>query len=76
MPPPLIVLDEPELGLHPFAIRVIAEMLEAASNKAQIILATQSVTLLNNYLPEAIIVAENNGLKTSFQRLVHSDLAH
>ena len=76
MPPPLIVLDEPELGLHPFAIRVIAEMLEAASNKAQIILATQSVTLLNNYPPEAIIVAENNGLKTSFQRLVHSDLAH
>lgn len=76
MPPPLIVLDEPELGLHPFAIRVLAEMREAASNKAQIILATQSVTLLNNYPPEAIIVAENNGLKTSFQRLVHSDLAH
>ncbi len=75
-PPPLIVLDEPELGLHPFAIRVLAEMLEAASNKAQIILATQSVTLLNNFPPKAIIVAENDGLKTSFQRLVYSDLAH
>jgi predicted ATPase len=68
-PPALILLDEPELGLHPFAIRILAEMLEAASSRVQVVLATQSVTLLNNFLPQDVIVAENDGLKTTFQRL-------
>jgi len=68
-PPALVLLDEPELGLHPFAIRLLAEMLVAASTRAQVLLATQSVTLLNNFGPQDIIVAENDGLKTTFQRL-------
>lgn len=68
-PPALILLDEPELGLHPFAIRILAEMIEAASKRVQVILATQSVTLLNNFEPKDVIVAENDGLKTSFNRL-------
>jgi predicted ATPase len=69
IPPSLILLDEPELGLHPFAIRILAEMLEAAAKRVQIILATQSVTLLNHISPKDVIVAENDGLKTTFQRL-------
>lgn len=68
-PPALILLDEPELGLHPFAIRILAEMIEAASKRVQVILATQSVTLLNNFEPKDIIVAENDGVKTTFKRL-------
>ncbi len=68
-PPALILLDEPELGLHPSAIRILAEMLEAASQNAQVILATQSVTLLNHFSPENVIVAENDGLRTTFERL-------
>lgn len=68
-PPALILLDEPELGLHPFAIRILAEMLEAASKRVQVVLATQSVTLLNNFAPQDVIVAENDGLKTTFQRI-------
>lgn len=68
-PPALILLDEPELGLHPFAIRILAEMIEAASKRVQVILATQSVTLLNNFEPKDVIVAENDGLKTAFSRL-------
>jgi predicted ATPase len=68
-PPALILLDEPELGLHPFAIRILAEMLEVASKRVQVVLATQSVTLLNNFAPKDVIVAENDGLKTTFQRL-------
>jgi predicted ATPase len=68
-PPALILLDEPELGLHPFAIRILAEMLEAASKRVQVLLATQSVTLLDNFAPQDVIVAENNGLKTTFNRL-------
>lgn len=68
-PPALILLDEPELGLHPFAIRILAEMLEASSKRVQVVLATQSVTLLNNFAPGDVIVAENDGLKTTFGRL-------
>jgi len=68
-PPALILLDEPELGLHPFAIRILAEMLQAASKRAQVLLATQSVTLLNHFSPQDVIVAENDGLKTTFNRL-------
>lgn len=75
-PPALILLDEPELGLHPFAIRILAEMLEAASNRVQVVLATQSVTLLNNFVPKDIIVAENDGLKTTFVRLDETKLKH
>ena len=73
-PPDLILLDEPELGLHPSAIRILSEMLEAASKRVQVILATQSVTLLNNFLPQDVIVTENDGLKTTFKRLDEDDL--
>lgn len=68
-PPALILLDEPELGLHPFAIRILAELLEAASKRVQVLLATQSVTLLDNLAPQDVIVAQNDGLKTTFDRL-------
>ena len=74
-PPALILLDEPELGLHPFAIRILAEMLEAASKDVQVLLATQSVTLLNNFAPKDVIVAENDGLKTTFKRLNEQGIA-
>jgi predicted ATPase len=74
-PPQLILLDEPELGLHPFAIRLLAEMLESAAREVQVILATQSVTLLDNFAPDQVIVAENDGLKTTFQRLDKEKLA-
>jgi predicted ATPase len=73
-PPALILLDEPELGLHPFAIRILAEMLEAASQKVQVILATQSVTLLDNFAPKDIIVAENDGRGSIFKRLDEAEL--
>ena len=75
-PPALILLDEPELGLHPFAIRILAEIIEAAAKRVQVILATQSVTLLNNFEPKDIIVAENDGLKTTFNRLDEEKLKH
>jgi len=68
-PPALILLDEPELGLHPFAIKILAELLEAASKRVQVLLATQSVTLLNQFVLKDIVVAENDGLKTTFRRL-------
>ncbi|UUM21695.1 AAA family ATPase [Mycoavidus sp. SF9855] len=75
-PPFLILLDEPELGLHPFAIRILAEMLEVASKDVQVLLATQSVTLLNHFSPKDVIIAENDGLKTQFRRLPENELSH
>lgn len=69
MPPALILLDEPELGLHPYAIRILAEMLEAAAKRAQVLLATQSVTLLNQFAPADVLVAENTSGATTFSRL-------
>jgi predicted ATPase len=74
-PPSLILLDEPELGLHPSAIYMLAEMLEGASMHSQIIVATQSATLLDNFEPERVVVAENNGGGSTFQRLEPDKLA-
>jgi predicted ATPase len=59
-PPELIIIDEPELGLHPYAINLLAEMVRIAAAKSQIILATQSVTLLEHFEPEDVIVVERN----------------
>lgn len=73
-PPALILLDEPELGLHPSAVRILAEMLESASKRVQVLVATQSVTLLNNFAPQDVIVAENDGMKTTFRRFEENEL--
>lgn len=71
--PSLIVVDEPELGLHPLAIRLLAEMLDAASEHTQILVATQSVTLLDNFPIEQVIVADHDGRGSVFRRLKAAD---
>ena len=53
-PPPLILVDEPELGLHPKAIAFLAELLASASTKSQLIVSTQSVTLVNHFGPQHV----------------------
>ena len=55
-PPSTIIIDEPELGLHPFAISQLAALIR--STESQVILATQSVTLLDEFYPDDIIVVE------------------
>ncbi len=67
--PALIILDEPELGLHPFAINVIAGLLQSVSNHVQVILATQSATLVNYFQPEQIIVVDRPNRESTFKRL-------
>ncbi len=57
-PPSTIIVDEPELGLHPHAISVLAGMVRSAAADAQVILSTQSVTLLNQFAPEDVVVVE------------------
>lgn len=73
--PSLILLDEPELGLHPAAIVHIAELLRMASKTTQILVTTQSVTLLDQFAPGDILVAERQGEESSFRRLDEASLA-
>jgi predicted ATPase len=66
--PGLIILDEPELGLHPFAIVQLAGMLRAASRESQVLLATQSVTLMNQFELGDLIVVERRDGASVFER--------
>lgn len=67
--PRLISIDEPELGLHPAAISVIAELARAASRHVQILLATQSTILLDHFAPEEVVVVEREGGCSVLRRL-------
>jgi predicted ATPase len=66
--PGLIILDEPELGLHPFAIVQLAGMLRAASRESQVLMATQSVTLMNQFELDDLIVVERQDGASVFDR--------
>ncbi|GAA4550362.1 AAA family ATPase [Amycolatopsis samaneae] len=66
--PGLVVLDEPELGLHPYAIVLLADMLRQASKRSQVLLATQSVTLMNQFTIEDLIVVEQRNGNSEFNR--------
>jgi predicted ATPase len=73
--PSLVVIDEPELGLHPFAIAQLAALVRAAATKSQVILATQSVTLLDQFDASEVIVADRINGESTFTRLNDSALA-
>ncbi len=67
--PPLVLVDEPELGLHPFAITLLGAMVKSASVDMQVILATQSPLVLDEFPPQNVLVAERDGHATTFRRL-------
>lgn len=67
-PPSLIIIDEPELGLHPFAITQLADMFRATASAHQLLVSTQSVTLLNQLDPNDIIITEQHDGASSFLR--------
>lgn len=74
-PPETIIIDEPELGLHPVAINKLAAMIRKASEKVQVILSTQSTNLIDNFSPEDIIVTDREGSESVFKRLRSEDLS-
>lgn len=67
--PAVVILDEPELGLHPYAINVVAGLLKSVSTNVQVILATQSMTFIDHFLPEDIIVVERSMRESVFKKL-------
>lgn len=72
----VILIDEPELGLHPYAIVLLAELLVDASRRTQVIVSTQSVPLVNQFSPEAVIVVDRREKQSTFQRLDPDALSH
>ncbi len=67
--PDAILIDEPELGLHPFAIVILASLLRQTSADKQIIVSTQSVELINQLEPADVVVTERRDGASVFQRL-------
>jgi predicted ATPase len=72
--PDILILDEPELGLHPYAINIIAGLVKTASRNNQIILATQSPVLIDHFQPEEIVVLDRIDRESSFHKLDPSSL--
>ncbi len=73
--PAVLFLDEPELGLHPAAIDVIAGLVKAASQHCQILLATQSVSLVNNFTADDLVVIERKGRDSRYHRYSSKELS-
>ncbi|MDX9724127.1 MAG: AAA family ATPase [Myxococcota bacterium] len=69
--PKVIIVDEPELGLHPSAIASLAGMVKAAAVSSQVILATQSPRLVDEFAAEQVVIVERDAVKprTVFRRL-------
>jgi len=72
--PRLISIDEPELGLHPSAIALIAELCRSICRHTQIILSTQSTEFLDYFMADEIIVVERKQGETSLNRLSEPEL--
>jgi predicted ATPase len=76
-PPPLVCIEEPELGLHPDALSLVAELLVAASERTQIIVTTHSDALVSAFTDrvESVLVCEHRG-GTELQTLDAARLRH
>ena len=72
-PPSTIIIDEPEIGLHPYAISLLGSLLSSASERMQVIVATQSVQLLDEFSIDDLIVVELHDGVSIFKRLKESD---
>ncbi|MEQ1837451.1 MAG: AAA family ATPase, partial [Candidatus Nitrotoga sp.] len=73
--PHTILIDEPELGLHPYAITILAEIFKQVAEHRQLIVSTQSVELINELSPEDIIVVDQQDSASTFKRFTQEELA-
>lgn len=69
-----IIIDEPELGLHPYALTILADLIKIASEKTQVIISTQSVELINHFSANDIIVVDRKNNASTFTRLDENQL--
>jgi predicted ATPase len=73
-PPATLLIDEPELGLHPYALEVLANLILQAGQATQLIVSTQSASLLNWFEPEQIVVIDRHDGESTFARLSEQGL--
>lgn len=80
-PPPTMLFDEPELGLHPYALTLLGNLFRQAvktSGKSvlqQIIISTQSAPLLNEFTPADVIIVDRTHSESTFRRLISDELS-
>jgi predicted ATPase len=76
-PPPLVCIEEPELGLHPDILPTIARLLQEASSKTQLVVTTHSDILVDQFseTPESVVVCEKSEGQTTMKRLDGSKLS-
>lgn len=73
--PDTILIDEPELGLHPFAIAILADVFKQVSEERQLIVSTQSVELVNELSPDDIVVVDQENDASTFRRFTEDELS-
>lgn len=73
--PDTILIDEPELGLHPYAITVLVDLFKQVAEDRQLIVSTQSVELVNELSPEDIVVVDQEDGASTFKRYTQDELA-
>ncbi|MGQ0620876.1 MAG: AAA family ATPase [Panacagrimonas sp.] len=73
--PDTILIDEPELGLHPYAITVLADIFKQVAEQRQLIVSTQSVELVNELTPDDVIVVDHEDGASTFRRFTQEELA-
>jgi predicted ATPase len=66
-PASTLIIDEPELGLHPYAIKLLASLLHEAAERAQLIVSTQASLSLDELTPEQVIVVNHHNGETLFE---------
>ena len=76
MLPDVILLDEPELGLHPAAVTLLGSMMRSLSERKQVIVATQSPLLVNSFDLEQVVVLELNEGRTEVRRYDPAEYRH
>ena len=66
--PDLIIVDEPELGLHPYALNVVAALFKKASHYTQVLISTQSSSFLDSFDPEDVVIVNREGQESQLAR--------
>jgi len=66
--PDLIIVDEPELGLHPYALNLVAGLFKKASHHTQVLISTQSSAFLDHFDAEDVVVVSREGNESRFER--------
>ena len=73
--PDTILIDEPELGLHPYAITVLVDIFKQVAEDRQLIVSTQSVELVNELSPQDVVVVDQEDGASTFRRYTEEELS-